>query len=179
MSKISKNGLRSKTKLRKALERAAQEEIDDYLLFFGKDPDLMSVDSYDGEWNDDCYNYLDPSWDDSPAGWDNDLDYGYDPNYGYDLYDDGLEDFSDYLDPYSWDYIDQDWHSWNGSKTGAVKSEFTLILGVENFPGSWYEDYEGITYLMVAHDGDLYLADSRTGRLIYWGPATTSSRIGA
>lgn len=175
MSKISKNGLRSKRKMRRALERAVQAEIDDYL----NNTYIDIVDDWnDNNWNDRSgpmfdrfgngpslvYEYLDPEWDEDLY----DLDYDpieYDTDYEgscYDVYDRRYEDPYDDLDFY--------WHSFAGGKTGAVKSEFTLVMGIAGEPASWYQDCDGVTYMMVTMDGDLYLANSQTGELVYWGP---------
>lgn len=108
MSKISKNGLRSKRKMRRTLERAVQAEIDDYLN--GTYIDI--VDDWDNNnWDDRSgpmfdrfgngpslvYEYLDPEWEENLY----DLDYDpieYDTDCEgscYDVYDDWR-----YEDPY-------------------------------------------------------------------------------
>lgn len=172
MSKISKNGLRSKRKMRRNLERIAQEEIDHYLydkmipdleeVYYEHDPHNKSGPMFDrfGNGPSPVYAYLDPVWHEN---W----DFDYDPIE----YDSCYEDL--YEEPY--DELDFHWHSFGGTKIGAVKSEFTLIMGIEEEPASWYKDRDDVLYMMVVLDGDLYLANSQTGLPIYWGPRKLST----
>ena len=90
-----------------------------------------------------------------------------------DFYDDEPSDVSDYdsdydSDPdlyYDWDY---DWdYDWEVSSRA-----YTLIQGVQRQPGSWYEDEEKVKHLLVKdNDDSLYMANTVTGKLSYWGRA--------